>query len=113
MAEKGIVNFRLQNRYGRVLLCVALSVLLHGVLGALLLQLPPQDEVKRTKAHHKSRAVKVVRTEARKKAGVAPKQQAGSDQPPEMPRKQKPTVKVWPSTSTPSVPSMTVAPCRM
>ncbi len=89
----------MQSRVSKVLLCVALSLLLHAVLGALLLLLPPQDEVKRTKAHHKSLAVKVVRTEARKKAGVAPKQQAGSDQPPEMPREQRPTVKT--STDTP------------
>ena len=76
------MNFRLQNRYGRVLLCVALSALLHGVLGMLLLLLPQQDEVKRTMAHHKSRAVKVVRTAARKKADVATKQQAAAEQKP-------------------------------
>ena len=93
------MNFRLQNRYGRVLLCVALSALLHGVLGMLLLLLPQQDEVKRTKGTHKSRAVKVVRTAARKKADVATKQQAAAEQKPKVPREQKPTVKT--SADTP------------
>lgn len=93
------MNFRLQNRYGRVLLCVALSVLLHGVLGLLLLLLPPQKRVKRARVMHKARAVQVVRTAARKKADAAKKPQAAADQKPEAPREQRPTVKT--SADTP------------
>ncbi|MBR5329998.1 MAG: hypothetical protein IKV13_00770, partial [Akkermansia sp.] len=93
------MNSQLQNRFGRVLLCVALSLLLHGVLGLLLLLLPPQEKVKRARVAHKSRAVKVVRTAARKKADVAPKQQPAAEQKPEAPQEQKPTVKT--STDTP------------
>ena len=93
------MNFQLQNRYGRVLLCVALSLLLHGVLGLLLLLLPQQEKVKRARVAHKSRAVKVVRTAARKKADVAKKQQSAAEQKVEAPSEQKPTVKT--STDTP------------
>ena len=93
------MNSQLQNRYGRVLLCVALSLLLHGALGLILLLLPPQEKVKRARVAHKSRAVKVVRTAARKKADVAPKQQPAAPEKHKTPHTKRPTVKT--STDTP------------
>ena len=68
MADWKVVNNRLQTRFPRALLCVALSLLLHLLLGLLIALLPPQEKVKRTQALRKGRLVKVVRTAARKKA---------------------------------------------
>ena len=51
------MTFRRQNPYGRVLLCVALSVLLHAGLALLILQLPPQEQLKRPHTGHRARAI--------------------------------------------------------
>lgn len=65
----------LQKNLSRVLLCVALSVLLHALLGMLLLLLPPQEQVKRRNKPEKPRTVRVLRTAGRKTADEQKKQQ--------------------------------------
>ena len=91
--------FRRQNPYGRVLLCVALSILLHAGLGLLLLLLPPQERIKRPLATHRARAIQVVRTAARKQADTAATQRPPAEEQPEQPRELRPTAKT--STDTP------------
>ena len=90
------MKFRLQNQYGRVLLCVALSVLLHGVLGFLILLMPPQERTKRPKATRQARAIQVARTAARKRADAG---MAAQPPKPEQPHEQRPTAKT--SADTP------------
>ena len=90
---------RRQTRFSRVLLCVALSVLLHVLLACLLLLLPPQETVKRQEKPRKARAVQVLRTAARKKADAQKKQAAEAPQKPEQPTEEKPFAKT--SADTP------------
>ena len=90
---------RRQTRFSRVLLCVALSVLLHVLLACLLLLLPQQEKVKRQEKPRKARAVQVLRTAARKKADAQKKQAAKAPQKPEAPAKEKPFAKT--SADTP------------
>lgn len=100
MANWGVVNFQRQKRVSRVLLCVALSVLLHVLLGLLILLVPAQEKVARGKPVRKGRPVKVVRTAARKKADEQKKQQAAArPDEPEAPAEQKPFAKT--SADTP------------
>ena len=97
------MNERQQKRFSRVLLCVALSVLLHVLLGLLILLIPPQEKMKRPKAARKARPVKVVRTAARKKADEQKKQAAAAPkEEPRKPSKQKPFAKT--SADTPQAP---------
>ena len=95
------MEFGRQNRYGRVLLSVALSILLHGLLGFLILLLPPQEKGRQASTARPHRAVQVVRTAARKEADEAKTQQAAAEQPLEKPRARKPTVKT--NADTPQV----------
>lgn len=88
-----------QKRLPRVLLCVALSLLLHVLLACLLLLLPQQEKVKRQERPRKARAVQVLRTEARKKADEQRKQAAEAPQEPEEPTEEKPFAKT--SADTP------------
>lgn len=100
MADWGVVNSQQQKRVSRVLLCVALSVLLHVLLGLLILLIPPQEKVARGKLAHKGRAVKVVRTAARRKADEKKQLQAAArPDEPEAPSEQKPFAKT--SADTP------------
>lgn len=99
VAHCEIVNQRPQKRFSRVLLCVALSILLHVLLGLLILLIPPQERVKRAKAARKARPVKVVRTAARKKADAKKQQAAAPKEEPKAPSKQKPFAKT--SADTP------------
>ena len=94
------MNERQQKRFSRVLLCVALSVLLHVLLGLLILLIPPQEKMKRAKAARKARPVKVLRTAARKKADEQKKQAlAAPKEEPRKPSEQKPFAKT--SADTP------------
>lgn len=89
----------MQSRVSKVLLCVALSLLLHAVLGALLLHLPPQESLKRDhKAPRKARPVRITRTAERKKADTA-KQPAAPAPRPDKPAERLPFAKT--STDTP------------
>ena len=88
-----------QTRFSRVLLCVALSLLLHGLLAWLILLMPPQEKVKLQEKPRKARAVQVLRTAARKKADVQKKQAAEAPQKPEAPAEEKPFAKT--SADTP------------
>lgn len=81
-----------QNQTGRVLLCVALSVLLHVGLGLLLLLVPPPEQpVKPKKQARKARVVQVVRTPERKRADAHKRQAPKPATPQEKPESQKPT----------------------
>lgn len=84
------MTFRRQNPYGRVLLCVALSILLHAGLGLLILLMLPQERIKRPQATQRARSIQVVRTAARKQADTAPPQPPPE---PEKPHEQRPTAK--------------------
>ena len=91
----------LHRRSSRVLFCIVLSVLLHLTLGFLLLLLPRQEGIKRSKAPHKARPVKIARATAHKKATPtqqkkASEKQDGQKQPPDQ---QRPVVKT--SADTP------------
>lgn len=91
---------RRQKHISRVLLCVALSLLLHLLLGLIILLMPPPEKKQPRKTARKARAVKVVRSAARKKADAQKKQQAPQPpQPPRQPSEQKPVVKT--SADTP------------
>lgn len=79
---------------------MALSFLLHVLLGLLILLIPPQEKMKRAKAARKARPVKVVRTAARKKADEQKKQAAdAAEEAPRKPSEQKPFAKT--SADTP------------
>ena len=79
---------------------MALSVLLHVLLGLLILLIPPQEKVKRAKPARKARPVKVLRTAARKKADEQKKQAAAAPkEEPRKPSEQKPFAKT--SADTP------------
>ena len=79
---------------------MALSVLLHVLLGWLILLIPPQEKVKRAKFPRKARPVKVLRTAARKKADEQKKQAlAAPKEAPRKPGEQKPFAKT--SADTP------------
>lgn len=96
------MNTRQQTQYPQVLLCVALSVLLHLLLALLLLLLPPQQKVKREPPARKARPVRIVRTDARKKADMQKQAQQPQPPPREKPRppaEQKPFAKT--SADTP------------
>ena len=71
-----VVRAEPQKRIPRVLLCVALSLLLHLLLGVILLLLPPPEPRKRAAAPGRGRAVQVLRTEARRKADALKQQEA-------------------------------------
>lgn len=92
---------RRQKHIPRVLLCVALSLLLHLLLGLIILLIPPQEKHQRKKTVRKARAVKVVRSAARQKADALRKQQKATPprQEPRQPSEQKPVVKT--SADTP------------
>lgn len=82
---------------------MALSVLLHVLLGLLILLIPPQEKVKRAKPARKARPMKVVRTAARKKADEQKKQAAAAPkEEPRKPSEQKPFAKT--SADTPQAP---------
>lgn len=100
MANWWLVNQGRQKRFPRVLFCLALSLLLHALLGLLILLIPPQEKVKRAKAVRKGRPVKVVRTAARKKADEKKvQQQAAPREETKTPAEQKPFAKT--SAETP------------
>lgn len=86
-----------QNRYGQVLLCVALSVLLHGLLGLLIMLFSPQGKENRQKQGQNVRTLKLLRQPHHRKS------EAGTEKPPatspEIPATRKPTVKT--SADTP------------
>lgn len=90
-----------QSRISRVLLCIVLSVLLHVLLALLLLLLPPQEKVKRNKQARQARAVKVVRTHARKQAAELQKKKATETPPTPRQSKNQPRPTVKTSVDTP------------
>ena len=90
-----------QNRFSRVLLCVALSILLHMILGILILLMPEQKKVKREAGARNPRAVQIVRTADRKKADEQKKQQATAEQKADTPTEEKPFAKT--SADTPQI----------
>ena len=71
-----VVRAEPQKRIPRVLLCVALSLLLHLLLGVILLLLPPPEPKKCAAAPGRGRAVQVLRTEARRKADAQKQQES-------------------------------------
>ena len=85
----------------RVLLCVVLSILLHLVLVGLILLVPPQQVVQKTKkAHQRQRVLKVLRTTTRKKTPtVQKKTEADARKQEQHPNEQKPFAKT--SADTP------------
>ena len=97
--NESIVDNAQQKRMGRVLLCVALSLLLHVLLGAMILLLPPQERVERKKKPKQARTVRVVRTAERKKADKQKQQQDSPQNQPQEEPEQKPFAKT--SADTP------------
>lgn len=90
-----------QSRISRVLLCIVLSVLLHVLLALLLLLPPPQEKVKRNKQARQARAVKVVRTHARKQAAELRKKKPTEQPAPHRQSKNQPRPTVKTSADTP------------
>ena len=84
-----------------MLLCVALSILLHIILALFILQLPAPEKPARRQTARQARALQVVRTAARKKTDEQKKQLTTQQKEEQQPSEEKPFAKT--SADTPQM----------